>query len=71
MYDRASVNRLVRFGAGRGEHIGEDRRLRCKEATIDAERYIPSEEDDIAVIEPELLVMFGWLLGILRGSKTL
>ena len=59
MYNWASVNRLVRVWAGRGEHIREDRRLRSEEAAIDTERYISSEEDDVAVIEPELFVVFG------------
>ena len=58
VYSWASVHALVcRWDSGR-EHIGKDCRLCREEAAIDAKRDVLSDQGDVAVVEPEFLVVF-------------
>ena len=70
-HDGTPLDHLVSFMGGRGEHIGEDGGLCGKEAAIHAEGYSLSDKDNVAVVEPEFLVMCESLRTIVsRRSRT-
>ena len=57
LHYQATLKGLLSARTGRGEHVGEDGRLRCEEATIDAEGHALGRSDDgsaVSVIEPKL-----------------
>ena len=62
VYDRAPIDRLIRIGVGGCQLIRKKWGLRDEKSLVDAERYVASDEDDVAVDEPELLVALGGTL---------
>ena len=52
--DRAAVKRLGRIRGPKSEHVRKDSRALREEALVDAEGSIAGEEDEIAIVEPEI-----------------
>ena len=62
--DRAAVKHLGRVSGPKGEHVRKDGRAVREEALIYAEGSITGEEDEIAVVEPEVGMASELLLAV-------
>ena len=58
MHHWATVKQFLRVRARSREHVGENAGLRGKEPTVDAESDAPRDKDQVAILKPELVVMF-------------
>ena len=54
--DWAALKSFAVHGIRGLEHVGEDCGLGGEQTAIHAERGITSDEDDVAIVEPDLLV---------------
>ena len=64
--DRAAVEGLGRVCVPEGEHVRKDGRALREEALVDAEGSIAGEEDEIAVVKPEVGMASELLLAVAR-----
>lgn len=66
VHDWATIDHLVRVWDRGGDHVGEDGGLYDEEAAIDAEGYgSAGDENEIAVVEPEFVVMLEWFFSVI------